>query len=140
MSAASRHLTPIRVATDGTITPLTRLRLGDTDGDLGHREAFVQKLIFDHPDLIPMLDIEPAFTPLISVCMELETPAGPIDNLWVTPAGGLVLGECKLVRNPQARREVIAHPHRIAPRSPTVGTNAVPSGRFDLLTSFGSAR
>ncbi len=55
-----------------------------------------------------MVDIEPAYTPLISVCRELETPAGSLDNLWITPAGGLVLGECKLARNPQARREVVA--------------------------------
>jgi hypothetical protein len=26
----------------------------------------------------------------------------------VTPEGGIVPGECKLVRNPQARREVLA--------------------------------
>ena len=33
--------------------------------------------------------------------------AGPIDNLLVTPAGLPVLVECKLWRNPQARREVV---------------------------------
>ena len=58
--------------------------------------------------MIPMAEIEPAFSPLISICQELPTPAGYLDNLWLTPAGGIVLGECKLVRNPQARREVIA--------------------------------
>jgi hypothetical protein len=31
-----------------------------------------------------------------------------VDNLWLTPEGGIVLGECKLARNPQARREVVA--------------------------------
>jgi hypothetical protein len=55
-----------------------------------------------------MADIEPAYSPLISVCRELPTPAGYLDNLWITPWGGLVLGEAKLVRNPQARREVVA--------------------------------
>ena len=54
-----------------------------------------------------MKDIEPAFTPLVSICRELETPAGFVDNLWLTPAGGIVLGECKPVRNPQSRREAI---------------------------------
>jgi hypothetical protein len=29
------------------------------------------------------------------------------DNLWLTPDGGIVLGECKLFRNPEARRQVI---------------------------------
>ena len=54
------------------------------------------------------MEIEPAFTPLISICTELPTPAGYLDNLWLTPNGGIVLGECKLFRNPQARREVVA--------------------------------
>src|SRR5579859_2609974 len=108
MAPTSRHLAPVRVGADDAVSPLTRMRLGESEADRGRREAFVQKLIFDHPELIPMLDIEPAFTPLVSVCMELGTRAGSIDNVWVTPAGGLVLGECKLVRNPQARREVVA--------------------------------
>lgn len=55
-----------------------------------------------------MADIEPAFTPLVSICRELPTEAGFLDNLWLTPAGGIILGECKLFRNPQARREVTA--------------------------------
>jgi hypothetical protein len=105
---ASRHMAPIRITADDIVVSLTRLRLGESDADRGRREAFVQKLVFDHPDVIPMIDIEPAFTPLISICTELATPAGSIDNVWVTPSGGLVLGECKLVRNPQARREVVA--------------------------------
>jgi len=39
--------------------------------------------------------------------MELPTAAGALDNLWITPEGGIVLGECKLFRNPEARRQVI---------------------------------
>ncbi|MFC6463355.1 hypothetical protein ACFP76_23215 [Paracoccus aerius] len=37
----------------------------------------------------------------------LSTPAGRIDNLLLTPAGLPVVVECKLWRNPQARREVV---------------------------------
>ncbi len=54
-----------------------------------------------------MAQIEPAFMPLVSICKELPTPAGYLDNLWITPEGAMVLGECKLVKNPQARREVV---------------------------------
>ena len=43
----------------------------------------------------------------VSVCKELPTSAGLLDNLWLTPDGGIVLGECKLFRNPEARRQVI---------------------------------
>ncbi|TXN72840.1 hypothetical protein [Methylobacterium sp. WL6] len=79
------------------------------DADSGtKREAFIQDLIHRHPEIIPITEIEPAFSPLISVCRELPTPAGFLDNLWLTPNGGIVLGEAKLFRNPEARREVIA--------------------------------
>src|SRR5215472_15687572 len=40
--------------------------------------------------------------------MELDTRvAGAIDNFMVTPSGLPVLVECKLWRNPEARREVV---------------------------------
>ena len=94
---------------DNRAIALAPVRLGQTpDEDGNRREAFIQNLIHDHPALIPMAEIEPAFSPLISVCKELPTPAGYLDNLWITPWGGLIFGEAKLVRNPQARREVVA--------------------------------
>ena len=94
---------------DNRAQTLTPVHLGSTsDEDCKRREAFVQNLVHDHPSLVPMAEIEPAFSPLISVCRELPTPAGYIDNFWITPWGGLVFGEAKLVRNPQARREVVA--------------------------------
>lgn len=94
---------------DNRAQVLVPVRLGQSPAEDGQRrEAFIQNLVHDHPSLIPMAEIEPAFSPLISVCKELPTPAGYLDNLWITPWGGLVLGEAKLVRNPQARREVVA--------------------------------
>ena len=108
MVTPSRHASPIYVTDDGPPVVLERLRLGDKLADGARREKFIQDLVHDHPDVIPMADIEPAFTPLIPICRELPTPAGYLDNLWMTPAGGIVLGECKLVKNPQARREVVS--------------------------------
>jgi hypothetical protein len=86
---------------------LERLQLGGADHEGDQREAFLQNLVHEHPEIIPMADIEPAFMPLIPICRELQTAAGYVDNLWLTPEGGIVLGECKLFRNQQARREVI---------------------------------
>ena len=43
----------------------------------------------------------------VPICIELNTPAGPIDNFMVTASGLPVLAECKLWRNPQGRREVV---------------------------------
>lgn len=39
--------------------------------------------------------------------MEMDTPAGPIDAVYITPSGRLALLEAKLWRNPEARRKVI---------------------------------
>jgi hypothetical protein len=109
MYAPSRHSPLVFVPKEGkeSAVELQRLELGRGLEDHDRREKFLQELVHSHPDIIPMKDIEPAFTPLISVCRELDTPSGYLDNLWLTPAGGIVLGECKLVRNPQSRREAI---------------------------------
>jgi len=48
------------------------------------------------------------FSRPVPICTELNTPAGPIDNFMVTPSGLPVLVECKLWRNPEARREVVS--------------------------------
>src|SRR4051794_34688248 len=104
----SRHSPPMFVDAVGGVRALRRLELGRGFEDGNRREAFVQDLVHDYPALIPTADIEPAFSPLISVCREMATAAAYVDNFWITPGGGLVLGECKLVRNPQARREVVA--------------------------------
>ena len=105
---SSRHATPILVPASGELRPLTQLHLGKTDLDGRRREAFIQDLVFQHPEIIPINEIEPAFHPLVPVCRELKTSDGLyVDNLWISPWGGIVLGECKLVRNPEARREVV---------------------------------
>jgi hypothetical protein len=73
-----------------------------------HKEDFIQTLIYHAPQLLPVREIEPAFGSLLSVCTELPTPAGSIDNLYVTETGNLAIAECKLWRNPEARRQVVA--------------------------------
>jgi hypothetical protein len=72
-----------------------------------YNEAWLQRLIMSYPALLPITDIEPALTPIIPLCMELNVPSGFIDNLYATPAGDLIVVETKLWRNPEARREVV---------------------------------
>ncbi len=96
-------------AEDQAAAALTRVSLG-SDG--GHDEKWLQRLLFDHPELIPIDAISPGSKDAVPVCRELSLPKeGAIvflDMLAVTPHGRLVLVEMKLWRNPQARREVIA--------------------------------
>ena len=71
-------------------------------------EAWLQRLIMRHHSLLPVEQIEPAFNTLVPICIELPVKSGFLDNLLVTPAGDLALVECKLWRNPEAQREVVA--------------------------------
>lgn len=72
------------------------------------REATLRDLIVDHPDLLPVHDIDPSYGRLITVTKELSIPGvGFVDVLLMDEDGRLVVVECKLWRNPQARREVV---------------------------------
>lgn len=78
-------------------------------GDVKHKdEAWLRDTLFDNPEILPIDDIDAAFGPLIPVCKELRTDAGPIDAVFINDRGRLTIVECKLWKNPQARREVVA--------------------------------
>ena len=99
-----QHSIPLLINSSGVADQLTRLsqRVGQVS------EAELQKLIQDHPQCLPIDEIDPMFSGAIPICTELSTPAGPIDNFMVTSSGLPVLVECKLWRNPEARREVVS--------------------------------
>jgi hypothetical protein len=113
MSNGNRqHGTPILIDNLGGTTAahvLERLVLQPGPGSSeSYGEAWVQALIHRFPEALPIEDIEPGLASAVSVCMEMPTAAGSVDNLLVTTRGDLVLVECKLWRNPEARREVVA--------------------------------
>lgn len=76
--------------------------------DNGFGESFYQKLLLDHPLLLPVDEIEPLFAPLLPLAREVQTTAGPVDVLYISSEGYLTLVETKLWRNPEARRQVVA--------------------------------
>lgn len=71
-------------------------------------EAWLRDFLLAHPAALPTAELDPAYADPIPICSELRTPAGAIDAVFVNQHGALTLVECKLFRNPQARREVIA--------------------------------
>jgi hypothetical protein len=91
----------------GSARGLTRVRF-EKGNDEGYKERWIQLLVSRYPNLLPIEQIEPALTPAISICMELPLASGSVDNLYATPDGDLIVGETKLYRNPEARREVVA--------------------------------
>nr|WP_207124117.1 hypothetical protein [Halorhodospira abdelmalekii] len=74
----------------------------------GRSEEWLRDLLIENPDILPIREIDPSFAPLAPLCTELTTEAGPVDAAFINPAGRLTLVECKLWRNPEARRKVIA--------------------------------
>ncbi len=97
---ARQHCRPIYLSETGAM-------YGQLANPLSLPEADLQDLVHKHPEALPIEEIDPSFSGPVSICRELNTPAGPIDNFLVTPSGLPILVECKLWRNPQARREVV---------------------------------
>lgn len=62
-------------------------------------------MLFENPEILPTDDIDSAFGPLVPLCKELRTDAGQVDALFITERGRLMIVECKLWKNRQARRE-----------------------------------
>lgn len=72
------------------------------------QEHLLRDLIFDHPELLPVRELEPEIGHIVAVTRELSLPgAGFVDVFLISEHGRLILVECKLWRNPQARREVV---------------------------------
>lgn len=71
-------------------------------------EKDIQDLIFKNPNCLPISDIDESFNPIISVCKELNTDAGPLDILMMTPNGDIAVVETKMWNNPESRRKVVA--------------------------------
>jgi len=94
---------PIILNPDGSINKIRRVSFTENM----FQEGWLQDLIEDNPELLPVAEIEPAFTPMVSVGREVTTQSGYIDNLFLSPQGNLTVVETKLWRNPEARREVV---------------------------------
>ena len=77
-------------------------------GSGNFNESWLQKLIHDRPEILPINQIEPGFGRAIALAREVRCGHGKVDNLYLTPTGEIILVEAKLWSNPQARREVVA--------------------------------
>ncbi len=73
----------------------------------GFKESWLQKVLFENPQSLPFAEIDPAYQNICPLCREMNTRSGPIDIVYITPQGRLVIVETKLWRNPDARRKVI---------------------------------
>ncbi len=108
MKSNRRTTQPYIVGTDEACR-LERIQLARAEQkDSGSfDEYWVQELIKDHPDILPINQLEPIFTPAVSIGREVSTRVGYIDNLFISPSGYITIVETKLWRNLEARREVV---------------------------------
>ncbi|OVE78712.1 hypothetical protein BVY01_04620, partial [bacterium I07] len=72
-----------------------------------YNEKWIQDICYRYPNTLPVDEIEPTFGGLIPICQELSTKSGFIDLVYVNESGFITIGECKLWRNPEARRKVV---------------------------------
>jgi len=96
---------PFLVSADGVSHRLAPVALAQTGQ---YNEAWLQALLHAHPEILPIPQIEPGFGTPVPAAREVACGHGYIDNLFLTPAGDIVLVETKLWRNAEARREVLA--------------------------------
>lgn len=89
----------------GVGRPLARMDV--TPNDL-RDEAWLQELLYSHPELLPVDEFGESFSPPIPIGREIRTTRGPIDNLYVSPLGGITVVETKLWKNPEKHRTVVA--------------------------------
>lgn len=97
-----QHTTPL-IIRDEKVEKLERISLNSGVYD----ESWVQELCFRYPNILPLEEIEPACGSMIPICRELVVESGSIDLIYVNASGFITIGECKLWRNPEARRKVV---------------------------------
>jgi len=98
-----QHSLPVKI-TDGKTEYLSKVSLGSRE----YNELWIQDICYNNPAVLPIAEIEQTFTDMIPVCKELGSPSGSMDLVFVNAYGFIAIGECKLWRNPEARRKVIA--------------------------------
>lgn len=97
-----QHTTPSVIIGDHATT-LERVSLGSGAYD----EDWIQRICYENPTLLPIEELEPTFGGMIPICRELPTKSGSVDLVYLNEYGFITVGECKLWRNPEARRKVV---------------------------------
>ena len=80
-SSVAETGSPVLVGLGGRSQPLVRVPLNPT-GRGQFDEAWLQRVIHEHPACLPIQDIEPGLDHFTSICRELRTPHGYVDVHW----------------------------------------------------------
>lgn len=91
------------IVKDGVSYTLEKISLNHK----AYSEDWIQNLCYTNPSLLPIEEIEPIFGGMIPICRELSLNSGFVDLVYCNEYGYITIGECKLWRNPEARRKVV---------------------------------
>jgi len=97
-----QHTSPV-IVKENRILTLEKVSLNSKS----YNEDWIQDICYRSPNLLPVEELEPTFGGMIPICRELSTESGSIDLVYVNEYGFITIGECKLWRNPEARRKVV---------------------------------
>lgn len=97
-----QHSAPVIIKNDKAKT-LEKISLNSTP----YNEDWIQRICFENPNLLPFEELEPTFEGMIPICRELSVDSGNIDLIFINEYGFITIGECKLWRNPEARRKAV---------------------------------
>ena len=61
-----------------------------------------------HPDVLPANEINPLIKAVIPIGRQVTVGSNAVDLLFLANTGHLLVVECKLIHNPEARREVVS--------------------------------
>lgn len=105
MGSVSSHAAPVMIASGGCPSALRQVSLGTSDHSGDQREAFIQKLVYDHPEIIPMAEIAPPLMPLVSYAWSFPPPPALSTTSGSRPKAGSCWGSasCFATRRPAAR-------------------------------------
>ena len=71
-------------------------------------EKKLESLLELHPTVLPISEINPLANVAVPIGRQVNTAVGQMDLLFLDDAGRLLIIECKLIQNPEARRDVVA--------------------------------
>ena len=97
-----QHVTPVIIQNEKAVR-LEKISLQEKT----YNEDWIQGICFDNPNILPIDEIEPSFGGAVPICRELSTESGLCDIAYLNRQGFITIGECKLWRNPEARRKVV---------------------------------
>ena len=97
-----QHTTPILLR-NNIVETLEKVHFNTSLYD----ESWIQNICFQNPQILPFDELEPTFIGMIPICRELSTDSGFIDLIYINEYGFITIGECKLWRNPEARRKAV---------------------------------